>query len=457
MNYRWPNLLLTAFFLLLIITLVNSMLQEYFFTNTQVFQHGEGERIVFGLSLVEGNRSTLLNNSQTYPSDSNWSTSFFSRSERPSVQVYLDYISIADDIEIPTTVCFATIHLYKDQQIPLEVLTEAGLLNSSGKLNEFPSEYLFEFNEPLCLKRGYTYYLPHLLLGATSAEVHAKLTFLTITGQRAFEFFPFDKQNIRLNIIANRDTNSETGLVRPRLDATFSQQGWVGEFVAGEDQQFTMLQLSRPTFYQIILIFFFISMIVIILLLGRSVTGEGFFEYFGLLLALWGTHQILVPEHIGSSVVVDFVVYTIFAIVIGRILLVAFDKSLIDRSKHGIRITNIVTGNLSEEHVEIENPSIFPIDMTGWVLYDQVSHRFKFPVFVLPGINPFLNKNISTVKIWTKAMPYDISSKQLAKHVRNNLYWGRKQEIWDNDRDVAYLEDSKGEAISTYSRRKSQL
>jgi hypothetical protein len=193
----------------------------------------------------------------------------------------------------------------------------------------------------------------------------------------------------------------------------------------------------------------------LILLLNNILdVDDGFFEVaFGLLLGLWGTHEILIPEYIGSSIPIDAMIYILYALVIGEIVIVFIDELIINTAKHNVRITHIERSDFENEHVVIENLGIFAVDMTNWILFDQALNKFKFPVFVLSGKIRFSKKTPTSVTVWTKPEPV----RDEAKLPGNNFYWGRKQDVWNNLQDTASLEDSKGNAIHTfayYGRRK---
>ena len=137
-------------------------------------------------------------------------------------------------------------------------------------------------------------------------------------------------------------------------------------------------------------------------------TGSYFEVGFGLLLRLWGTHEILIPEYIGSSIPIDVIIYVLYAFVIGEIIAIFIDEFIQNIAKRRIEITFIKTsddvGGLENEHVIIKNKGLFPIDMTSWVLLDKGTNKFKFPFFILSGKISLLGKQ-NTVKVWTKACP----------------------------------------------------
>jgi len=89
--------------------------------------------------------------------------------------------------------------------------------------------------------------------------------------------------------------------------------------------------------------------------------------------------------------------------------------------------------NLNGEYVTIQNSGSENADLTGWRLVDAASHTFTFPSFTLaPG---------STVTVYTGS----------GTNTQTSLYWGSSSPIWNNDHDTAYLYDSSGELIDSYS------
>ncbi len=85
------------------------------------------------------------------------------------------------------------------------------------------------------------------------------------------------------------------------------------------------------------------------------------------------------------------------------------------------------------EYVEIRNLSGTAQIMTGWTLSDAASHTFIFPVFTLNAG--------ATIKVWVKS----------GANTATDLYWGSGSAIWNNDGDTAYLRDSQGNLIDSYS------
>jgi micrococcal nuclease len=88
--------------------------------------------------------------------------------------------------------------------------------------------------------------------------------------------------------------------------------------------------------------------------------------------------------------------------------------------------------DLNGEYVVIRNSGTAPVAMTGWKLRDTTTqNRFWFPEgFTLgPGANV-------TVRVGSGQDGSDV------------LYWGRRSTVWDNDGDIAFLLDPRGNAVS---------
>lgn len=68
-----------------------------------------------------------------------------------------------------------------------------------------------------------------------------------------------------------------------------------------------------------------------------------------------------------------------------------------------------------------------PLDLSGWQLRDAAGHAYRFPdgLRLLPG---------SELSLWTRRGKADA----------RNLYWGRRQAVWNNTGDQAWLLDASG-------------
>ncbi|WAI01673.1 lamin tail domain-containing protein [Methanogenium organophilum] len=98
---------------------------------------------------------------------------------------------------------------------------------------------------------------------------------------------------------------------------------------------------------------------------------------------------------------------------------------------------NVVITGVSpvDEWVAIQNTGTGTVsqDMTGWVLTDDTgSNRYAFPNYSLsPG---------EMVTVYTGT----------GEPTTDALYWGRMQDVWNNDGDVAYLYEPDGLLVSSY-------
>ncbi len=90
---------------------------------------------------------------------------------------------------------------------------------------------------------------------------------------------------------------------------------------------------------------------------------------------------------------------------------------------------------VENEYLVIQNDTSSQVDLSNWTLRDAANHVYVFPRFSL--------ESGAAVSIWTKAGNNDSS----------NLYWGRRQAVWNNLGDTAILRDAAGAEISRYTYR----
>jgi len=93
--------------------------------------------------------------------------------------------------------------------------------------------------------------------------------------------------------------------------------------------------------------------------------------------------------------------------------------------------------NLNDEYVIFKNKCDFSCDMAKWNVSDDASHSYAFPIFTAQSGKIFT--------LYTGAGT-DTSAQ---------LYWNSKynpcKAVWNNDKDVLYLRNEKGELILTKS------
>lgn len=95
----------------------------------------------------------------------------------------------------------------------------------------------------------------------------------------------------------------------------------------------------------------------------------------------------------------------------------------------------VITGvSPADEWVTIQNAGTLSQNITGWMLVDDTgSNRYTFPRYQLaPG-------GLVTVYTGTGVPAEGV------------LYWGRTQDVWNNDGDTAYLCMSGGELVSSFT------
>ena len=89
--------------------------------------------------------------------------------------------------------------------------------------------------------------------------------------------------------------------------------------------------------------------------------------------------------------------------------------------------------NLNGEYVVIKNYEDEAVNLKGWKLRDEYGHTYVFPSVTIPSGG--------TIKIYTGS----------GTDTETELYWGSDYPIWNNDGDTAYLYDSHGRLVDTYS------
>jgi hypothetical protein len=85
------------------------------------------------------------------------------------------------------------------------------------------------------------------------------------------------------------------------------------------------------------------------------------------------------------------------------------------------------------EFVVVQNDRAAAVDLTGWTLHDAAAHKYTFPSFTLaPG---------GSVRVWTGTGTNDAE----------NLFWGRRQAVWNNTGDVGTLSNAAGGEVSRFA------
>lgn len=101
----------------------------------------------------------------------------------------------------------------------------------------------------------------------------------------------------------------------------------------------------------------------------------------------------------------------------------------------GVFISDIVYDPTEplDEYIEIENTGNNSVDMDGWwIKVDSNGARYDFEDFTLGGDK--------SVRVWTK----------VGTDSATNLYWGRTEDVWDDDSDAAYLRDDEGDIVDSF-------
>ena len=94
----------------------------------------------------------------------------------------------------------------------------------------------------------------------------------------------------------------------------------------------------------------------------------------------------------------------------------------------GLEITDIHNGSanadLQDEYIKIKNYGSSSVNMTGWFVRNETSHRYDFP-------DNFTLAASATVTLWSKA----------GTDTGSNLYWNSPDPVWINGGDCGYLRD----------------
>jgi endonuclease YncB( thermonuclease family) len=89
--------------------------------------------------------------------------------------------------------------------------------------------------------------------------------------------------------------------------------------------------------------------------------------------------------------------------------------------------------NLNDEYIILTNDGLDPVDLTGWIMSDAVNHTYHFPSFVLSPNG--------TVTIRTG----------IGKNTKDQLYWGSRSPIWNNNGDTIFLMDAEGNIVLAHT------
>ncbi len=274
--------------------------------NASTFSYSSGSPVELGLSIVVQDPAAILrdlrssNNSETSVSDS--VASYLLQSSNPAAQIFLDYIIVDEGAISTDLLCLQSIVLTRGTGDPIQLFSDS---NWPPNLKIEGDSYINKFQGNRCVQAGKNI-VPHILLGIVSVDSTA--VYGLVDGFYASLWYPFDEQKIKLNITVMSDDFEPFS---PSLQILVVQPGWDGIIDTGQTEEPT-LHLKRPNLYRVIFFVFFISLFYIVPYLNY-IASDSFFEVaFGLLLGLWGIHQILVPAYIESSILIDIFVYTLY-------------------------------------------------------------------------------------------------------------------------------------------------
>jgi len=169
--------------------------------------------------------------------------------------------------------------------------------------------------------------------------------------------------------------------------------------------------------------------------------NRGYYEViFGLLLGLWGTHDLLVPDYIETSVPVDVLFFLLYGLVVSEIVRAFISNFL----KPQISIRPFSHGEYLERLV-IENSKWFYADISNCYVTDYQSRiRYKFNNDIT---RIGRGRSKSKIVLWTnkEQSPEDNDEDTLY------FYWERNEPIWQDRHETIYLKNQDGQTIAVSS------
>lgn len=88
--------------------------------------------------------------------------------------------------------------------------------------------------------------------------------------------------------------------------------------------------------------------------------------------------------------------------------------------------------SLNGEYVTILNTTTRAIDLEGWQVRDKTGYTYEFGPDVILGPNKRITLRSGSGSDGT-----------------STLYWGRRQYVWNNDKDTAYVRRSDGRLVDS--------
>jgi hypothetical protein len=399
-----------------------------------------GKRGVYlGISVVEQDFSTILqgindNNHNVNTAKNDWLTSFLLQSPDPAALIYLDYIRFDQDADLPAEICFKQIIVTKSGDIPVQIAPEV----IPDGLEITSDNYKYTFPPERCMEEGKRYIMPHILLGVLPVNASANfLGIANVSGYRASDYFPLDRQKITFDVSIELEDGKTFS---PSMEAVVAQKGWEGQFALNENG-LPVLHLNRIDFYSWVLLPFFVIMAVAIPYLNNIVDDiGGFLEIaFGLLLGLWGTHEIFTPNYISTSIPIDIIIYLLFILLITEIMLTLAPEI----NKFFITIHVEDKGTESEKTV-IENRGPLSVNLSQAYLSNYLSKNiYPLPPIRIPGRRSSVHKII----IWTrKPIDTDPTSNRYITY----FYMEKDNPVWTNAEHEVLLKAPNNKTLSKF-------
>lgn len=88
--------------------------------------------------------------------------------------------------------------------------------------------------------------------------------------------------------------------------------------------------------------------------------------------------------------------------------------------------------SLNDEYVVIVNQGAHSVNLTGWSVLDEANNRYLFPNFVLPAGG----------KVTLRT--------GLGRNKADELFWGSRKPIWNDDGDTIVIKDADGHLILSH-------
>jgi hypothetical protein len=90
--------------------------------------------------------------------------------------------------------------------------------------------------------------------------------------------------------------------------------------------------------------------------------------------------------------------------------------------------------SLNAEYITVLNTTTRTVELEGWTIRDKTGYTYEFGPDVVLGAKKRITLRSGQGEDGT-----------------SSVYWGRKQYVWNNDQDTAYVRDPRGKLIDSCS------